>query len=452
MLDYERLEVDRALARLAVPAMVQGLLFTLVFVVDTLMVARLGATAIAAVGAAGPVIWSLSSLLFALSRATTALVSQAVGAKRLESAHWAAGQSLVLAMVLGLAAAAIFVVGRRAIMLPFGLAPEVVAPASRYLAIVGAALAVSLPGHVLAVTFQAAGDTRTPLVVSAVGNVVNVVGDYVLIFGVWGFPALGTDGAALATATCRVVEFVLLAGLLRRHEVCPAAAHGLQLHRPTLRDIGRIGMPAVAEAASFHGGYLAFSCLVSWLGTVALASHRICLSIEGLAFMPATGLAVAAATHTGQRLGAGRLDLAELGVARVRRRTVQFMAAVALVLLAMPTVLVGPYTDDPAVAATAARCLRIGALELVPLGVASTLIGVLQGAGDTRSPLLVTSLGIWLVRVPLTALFGLVLGLGLPGVWAATALDWWVRAGLLERAVASGRWRLIAPEAADDLT
>ena len=116
----EKHSVESEMSRLALPAMLQGLLFTVVFVVDTLMVARLGATSIAAVGAAGPVIWSISSLLFAFSRATTALVAKGIGAKNTEEAKMASGQSLAIALILGALSATVFVTCRFFIMASFG--------------------------------------------------------------------------------------------------------------------------------------------------------------------------------------------------------------------------------------------------------------------------------------------------------------------------------------------
>ena len=437
----EKAVVEGALTRLALPAMLQGLLFTIVFVVDTMMVSSLGPSAIAAVGAAGPVIWSISALLFAFSRATTALVANSTGAGRLEDAKLSAGQSLFIALALGLLSALVFALCSSFIMLPFNLESEVHSKAASYLSIVGIALVFSLPGHVLKVVFHALGDTRTPLFVGALGNIVNLVGDYLLIFGFLWIPALGVSGAALATAACRVLECILLLAMFCKKAACPSLDHVFTIHGPTLRRLFRVAFPAVAEAASFHGGYLLFSCLVSWLGTVALAAHRICLSVEALAFMPATGLAVAAATHTGQSLGAGRADLAEYGVSHVRKRAAQYMAFVALCLLLFPELLVYFYTSDALVYEKAVLCLRIGAFELVSLGLTMALTGALQGAGDTRSPFLITTFGIWLIRLPLTGILAISLSLGLPGVWLATAIDWLIRALLVNGAIEKGSWK-----------
>lgn len=434
--------VDRELGRLAWPAMVQGFLFTVVFAVDTIMVGRLGAPAMAAVGAAGPVIWCLSSVLFAVSRGTVALVSRATGAGDIEGGRWAAGQSLVASLLAGGLSSVVLVLFARSVLAPFGLAPDVAGQAEAYLAIVGGAMVVSVPARILGAVFQAAGDTRTPLTVGAVGNVVNLVGDWVLIFGVGPFPALGVTGAALATAGCRVVEALLLTWfLLRRPGLRPALPHVTTANPAVLRLLWRVSAPALSESFVYHLGYLGFSVFVSWLGTVALAAHRVCISIESLAFMPCTGLAVAAATHTGQRLGAGDEDLAALGFSRVRRQAVFYMALVALLLLAAPGPFVRLYTPDAAVRDLAERCLRVGATELVPLGVTMALTGALQGAGDTRSPLRITAFGIWLVRLPLTWLATVVLGFGLAGVWVVTALDWVVRSFLTDRAAGRGGWR-----------
>jgi len=437
----EHEQVDSEITRLAVPAMLQGFLFTIVFVVDTIMVARLGAPATAAVGVAGAVVWSVSSVLFALFRGTVALVAHRSGARDIRGVRSSAGQSLSISLLIGVGSGLVLWSCRRAILAPFGLDSQVFELASRYLGIVGFAFVAAIPAHVLKSIFQAAGDTRTPLAVSAIGNVVNIVGDYVLIYGVLGAPALGVEGAAWATAICRVTEFALLAVLLGRRFDCPGWHDFVRPSRRVLRILGRIGWPALAEALVFHSGYVAFCFLIAKLGTIALAAHSICMSIESLAFMPCTGLAVAASTHAGQCLGAKRSDLAEYGLLRVCRRTVTYMSIIAVVLAIGAPFFVALYTGESDVSAQAVLCLRIIALEVVPLGLAMSMMGMLQGAGDTRSPLLVTALGIWLLRVPGTALIGPYLGYGLAGVYVVTVLDWVCRACLMRRAVLSGRWK-----------
>ena len=427
--------------RLAWPAAAQGLLFTIVFVVDGLMVSRLGSESLAAVGAAGPVLWSFSSLAFALFVSTVALVANRTGAGDVEGAREASGQSLFLAFALGGVGAALCLGLAPLILAPFGLAPAVHATAAAYMRIVGAGMIVSLPSRVLACIFQASGDTRTPLCVTGVGNGINVLGDWLLIFGHWGFPAMGVTGAALATALCRLVECLLFLVLLRRLEAAPGPGHVLRPRLSILRRFLRIGLPSLGEQAVFHAGYQSFSMLVSHLGTTALAAHRICLSIEMLAIMTAEGMAVATGTLTGQILGAGDGDLAAHGIAHARRKAWQLMGAMALLFACFPDLWVGAFAPVPAVGGLATRVLRISALELIPLGIMMVSRGALRGAGDTRSPLWITLVGVWGLRIPLTALFGHVLSWGLVGVWFATAIDWAGRAVLVTRAVASGRWR-----------
>jgi Na+-driven multidrug efflux pump len=470
-------EVDR----LAVPAVIHNLLLTGVFLVDAVMVGWLGTEALAAVAIAGPVIWGIRSLFHALGRGTLAMVARAIGAGDHRLAGLVARESLALALIAS-AAATPLAAAAGAVYAVFGTEPRVAEQGARYLGVLLAGLPASIVAQVMVVVFQAAGDTRTPMLAGVTANLVNVVANYVLMFGALGCPALGTAGAAAGTVIAHAVMVASLGGvLIARRSWIPRAAvadprepaggglavgeasgHGrrrpgaegrsLGTRAERLAELARIGSPVLAEAVAYHTAYLVFCRLVSGLGTHALAAHRIAISVESLAFMPADGFNVAAATITGQRLGAGRPQEALRGLQDALRKSMVWMLPLSAAFAFAPRWITTWFTAEPGLTATAAFLLRIAAVEVPFLAATSVMVGGLQGAGDTASALRVTLAGAWLVRLPSTYLLGHSLDLGVAGVWLATTADWAVRTRLAYAIVRRGAWlaawRGFAPAAA----
>ncbi|HHY92918.1 MAG TPA: MATE family efflux transporter, partial [Firmicutes bacterium] len=193
----------------------------------------------------------------------------------------------------------------------------------------------------------------------------------------------------------------------------------------------RIGLPAALEELTFTVSGLALLFLVSRLGTVALAAHQVALTAEGISFMPGWGFAIAAATLSGQHLGARDEEGAFASGWLTARYCLRVMGSMGLLFLVLPGFLARLFTTDPDVAQLAATCLRIGALEQVPIAFEMVLSGSLRGAGDTRFPFLVSTFGNWVFRLPLVYLATAVWALPLWSVWAITVCDWVIRAGLL---------------------
>ncbi len=206
----------------------------------------------------------------------------------------------------------------------------------------------------------------------------------------------------------------------------------------------RISLPNVGETIVSRLGFILFTRILATLGTIALAAHQIALRIESLAFMPGWGLATAAAALVGQALGAHKEDVAERGI----RRTL-LIGNGTMVLLGAVFVAFGPSivrlfgVRDVGVTSSAAAVIRISALELIGLCSVMILGGCLRGAGDTRTPMVVTLVGTVLFRVPITYLFAVVMDGGLSGVWLATAVDWSMRALVMYSLYMRGKWKTV---------
>jgi len=209
-LDLDVTEVRRRVNRLAFPVVLENLLVTGVLFVDSIMVGRLGPIPLAAIAIAGPISWTLFSLFRSLSRGGLTLVARHVGADDRNHAAQIATSSLLVAIVVGLVSGATLYPCARLIMGAFGVEGAVVSEGADYLEFLFLGLVITMPGQFLKVTFQAAGDTRMPMVSGILANFMNIVANHVFIFGGFGVPAYGVKGAAMGTILAQSTETALL--------------------------------------------------------------------------------------------------------------------------------------------------------------------------------------------------------------------------------------------------
>ena len=405
--------LPRLVARVALPAVASNLLMTLFLAVDAVWVGtRLGATALAAVTASVFWVWMGIAVAEMVSIGLTAVAARRHGERRPEQAARAAGDSLLLTLALGVAAA---VAGRLFLGEMFtvmGTPADVAAAGREYLGLYVLAAPVLYGYFVVDATFRAAGDTRTPFLILLVAVVVSLILDPVLILGLGPAPRLGIAGAALATVSTRSLAFVVGLALLRRRGM-------LRFGRPqpgVLARIAQIGGPTAATGVFFSVVYVVVARTASSFGTPALAALGLGFRVESWLYMIGVGFGAAAAAVVGQNLGAGRVDRAEragwtmLGVASAPA------AVGAALALAIPDWVAGVFTHDPAVIAETARYLRIAAVAQLVVCGEVVLEGALGGAGASLAPM-VASTALTGARIPLAQWAGPRFG---------TAGLWWV--------------------------
>jgi len=446
VLDLSEEGLTRSIVALALPSVVENLLVMMVFMVDTIFIGWLGdPAALAAVGLGGLLVHVLNSLFSALSAGSVPLVSRAWGARDFRRAQKVGGQTISLSLLLGLGVVLITWPLTRGFFVLMGVEEQVVGMGNVYLRWILTTSWLGLPLVALNGVMRAAGDTRTPMWITGVMNVWNVVAAYALIFGVGPLPALGLVGAGIATASARFLGGALsLAVLLLGKSVIRIPWRAvLHWDGSLVRAIVRLTLPAAGEQLIMRIGSLVFMRLVSELGTVALAAHQIAVRVESLSFMPGFGLTVASTTLTGQALGAKRVDLAEEGVRRTLRLALGVMGALGVLFALFGRQLVGVFGATPAVLDQAGLAVRISALEQPSLALLMVLAGAVRGAGDTRTPMWVNAAGVLLFRIPLVYFLAITLGWGLAGVWLGTALDWAGRAALMAWFFRQGRWKAI---------
>jgi putative MATE family efflux protein len=426
--------LNRRVFNLAWPVIGENFLQTLLGIVDTVMVARLGAEALAGVGGAIQFMFFVISALSAISVGSSVLVAQAFGGRDLARASHLAKQSLVWSIFISIPLALLGLFAAEPLMAIFGMEPEVTAIGADYLRVTMGTVVFLTLMLLGSGVLRGVGNSRTPMLITLAANVVNVIFAYGLIFGELGMPALGAVGSAWATFLARVFGFAILVVVLWR------GANGISIRgkdgwRPDFslaRQILKIGVPAATEQMLNSVAFLAMSIVVAHLGTLTLAAHRITLNAMSISFLPGLGFAMAATALVGQSIGARRYQEGQAVAAIATRWAMIWMGTLAVVFLFFPELIIRLFTDDPAVMAAGAAGLRAIALTQPFWAINMVQGGSLRGTGDSKYPMWVGVFGIW-TAVALGAFLVNTVGGGLTSIWGAFLLTAPVNAYLLSR-------------------
>ncbi|HNR95849.1 MAG TPA: MATE family efflux transporter [Anaerolineae bacterium] len=439
-----RENLPHTIARLALPAVGENLLTTMVFLVDTLLVGWLkDPAALAAVSLGGMFLNIANQLFTAVSVAATAMVAHAWGAREQERARRIAAHGILVGVIFAALAILAMWPSADSLLTLMGASERATFLGSQYMRIILLTSLLGFPMVVLNGIMRGSGDTRTPMLITLAMNLWNVVVSIVLTFGLGPVPALGLVGAAWGTASARLLGgaialYLVMSGKrflrLRWRDI-------LQPDRATFAQMLRLSLPAGGESIIMRLGFVLFMRIVSSLGEAPLAAHQIAVNVESLSYMPGFGLSVASTTLVGQSLGARRPDLAEESIRVSMRVALVVMGVLGCIFALFGPALAALFGSTPEVVALAGSAIRIGALEQLPIAIQMVISGSLRGAGDTRTPMYATLLGVLLFRVPAVYFFAVLLRLGLNGVWLGTALDWAARAGVLYWLFRRGTWK-----------
>ena len=425
------------------PVVLANLLQSLALTVDLIMVGALGPVALASMGVATQAFYVGMTLAGGFAAGATALVARAIGAGDKDAADKATTVALVLALAASAPLILVTLVLDAPLLRVMGAEGRVLEDASLVLRV----LALGIPGNMLIMTatgaMQGAGDTRPALLIGVGVNVVNLVLDWLLIFGNLGFPAMGLAGAALATSASFAAGGVAFAWLLWRGRRPVRLARLRGAFRDVARRVTRVGAPAALEQFVLSLGFTAYLVLILRFGADALAAHQIGLRVQSFAFMPGFGFAAAAAALVGQGLGRGDPDEAEGNgwTAMAMGLAVMVTLSIPMFLLAEP--LARLFTKEAGAVALGVTWIHTLVLAMPAIAFHFTAAGALRGAGDTRFPLLVSFAGLWLVRLPIAWLVGIQLGHGMAGVWAGYVIEYYLRAIVTTVRFARGRWKTL---------
>ena len=426
---------------LAWPSIIEQLLHTAVNYVDTAMVGSIGTYATAAIGVCTSTIFLLMGVMNATGLGFSVMVARKIGEGNHEEARTILRQSMLAVVVVGLSLTLLV----ELILAPnlprwMGAEPDVLPHAITYFRVIGANYLLNT-GMIMATNMlRCMGDTKTPLKFNILTNLVNVVGNFLLIYPTrqltvgsltFTMPGAGwgVGGAAAATALATAFSAVCLLSVLflRKGPLQISLRDDYKPQPDILKQAFHLGVPSFLERAVISGGQIVSTAMISGLGTAALAAHQLANSGESLCYMPIFGFSIAATTLVAQNLGAGDKERAFKQGAWSTWMSVGVMCTASAIMFALAPNIIDLFSNDAAVIALGGRVLRIEAFAEPFFAIATVVAGVLRGAGDTRWPFYISLAGMWLMRVPIAFVLINLFGWGLEAIWVGMAVDLFVR-------------------------
>jgi putative MATE family efflux protein len=416
--DYTRGNLNRAILLLAIPMVLEMVLESLFAVVDVLWVGRLGANAVATVGLTESLLALVFSIGIGLAMSTTAMVARRIGEKDPVDAAIAGMQAIFLGLIVSLAIGVPAFVFAPQLLRLMGASPEIVATGSNYARIAlggcGAIVMLFLNNAI----FRGAGDAAIAMRLLWVSNILNLILDPCLIFGLGPFPRLGVTGAALATFSGRSIGVLYqFYRLTKGTERMRMPLSLLRFNPRVMWRLVRVSLTGILQFAIANTSWIALVRIVSVFGAAALAGYTIAIRIVIFVILPSWGLSNAAATLVGQNLGAGHPQRAEQAVWRTGLYNMLFLGIIGLVFIVSATPLVRLFTHDPAVVPLAASALRILSYGNIAYAYGMVMLQSFNGAGDTVTPTIVNFFGFWVLEIPLAWWLALHQGLRSNGVF-----------------------------------
>ena len=419
MIQQENLK--KRLARLAAPIFIETLLIMMLGAVDTVMLSRHSDNSVAAVGVVNQIIMLTFLVFEVINLGTSVLCSQYLGARLHKQVVQVVGVSLLVNFAVGVGISMLLFGCAEPILRLMGLGPELMQDGMDYMRIVGAFAFFQALSLTLSASLRSANKAVYPMLVTVVVNVLNIIGNYSLIFGRFGFPELGVEGAAISTAFSRGVSMVILFVILFRkhiHRFPPA------YFRPfpwvELKNLMKVGLPSAGEQLSYSSSQVVITYFINMLGVEALATRTYCVNIIMFAYLFSISMAQGGAICIGHLIGEKKPRAAFLMGKYVMKKSVMITVILSCILA-----LFGHVIDI---------VLEIGR----PVNIFAT--NALRAAGDVNYPFYVGLVVMWSVAVGLGYLFGIPLGWGICGMWVAFLLDENIRGAIFVRRWYSMKW------------
>src|SRR6266568_9541891 len=400
--DYTTGSLNRAILLLAIPMVLEMVLESLFAVVDVFWVGRLGANAVATVG----ITESMLALVFAIglgvSLSTTAMVARRIGEKDPEDAAIAGVQAIVLGLAISLLLGIPAGIYAPELLRLMGASPEIVASGAGYTRIAlggcGAIIMLFLNNAI----FRGAGDAAIAMRLLWVSNIINLILDPCLIFGIGPFPRMGVTGAALATFTGRSIGVLYqFYRLMKGSERIRVLVRHLRINVRVMARLLRVSLTGILQFAIANASWIVLVRIVSMFGAASVAEYTIAIRIVVFFILPSWGLSNAAATLVGQNLGARRPDRAARAVWQTGFYNMVFLGVIGIFFIVFATPVVRLFVNDPAVVPIAAVALRTFCCGNLGYAYGMVMLQAFNGAGDTLTPTIVNFFGFWMLELPL---------------------------------------------------
>ena len=434
---------------LAWPTFIELTLASLSNMVDMMMVGGCGPESIAAIGLAMQPRMLINTAIMALNTGATATIARARGAHDQEKASSILRQALMLILFLSIIGMVLGTWGSRwmiTFMANGGISQKTIDLGTRYMQVQMLGMPIASLSMCITAALRGTGNSRPCMIYNIIANLVNICGNWILINGHLGAPALGVVGASIATVFGQFVATVIafwcvFSGKFYLHLRLKKL---LKFEKDVIMNIIKVGAPAMFEQLMMRLGQILFSRTVNSLGDLSTATHQICINIQSMSMMVGQGFAVSATSLVGQSLGRKRLDMAEHYSLRCRRISMYVSIVLGILFATLGGFIVDEfYTDDKQVVELASKIMIfVGVMQ--PFQSTQFVVGgVLRGAGDTRSTAVIMLITVVGIRTAMAYLCVNVLQLELFGAWIAVMADQCLRALLIWLRYNQGKWKTI---------
>ncbi|EMT38757.1 putative efflux protein, MATE family [Thermoanaerobacter thermohydrosulfuricus] len=418
----------KEILNLALPAVGEMLLYMVVWVVDTMMVGQFGGKdSVSAVGLASEIIYTFSNIFIAMgiSIGVTSYVARSIGAKDFEVAKKYASQGIFLGFIFAIFISLILFTFAGNFLIIAGATGNVLVLGRIFIKIASIGIFFNMLMNILNAILRAQGNTKPPMIGASIVIFINILLDWILIFGKFGLPALGAKGSAIATTIAQITGFIFIMLYYFNQKILNIELRDIvDFDRQIIVDILKLAFPASLQEAAFDISRLISIFMIMHLGTVAFAANQIATTIESISFMPGWGFAVAATTMAGQMVGAKKYDSAKRYTNISALFAVAIMGTMSILFLTIPHLFIRAFIKDADVIAVGILCLMVASIEQPFMAVGMVYGGGLKGSGNTKTPFIISTISSWFIRLPLMYVVIYILKLGVVYVWFVTAIQW----------------------------
>lgn len=444
-------EMIPTILALAWPTMMEQLMQTAVQYIDTAMVGSLGTQATAAVGTTSTVNWLLGSTISALGIGFLSYISQACGAGEYDRARKASSQAVLAAVVTGVFFTALALSLSQKIPVWMQAAPDIQQLAGEYFFILYLPMLFRTVTIIFGTILRSVGDTKTPMRVGVMVNLINVTLNFLLIYptrfiGKLVIPGagLGVIGAAAASAVAFAVGGIVISVVFWKHPVISPAKESFRPDWSVLKPCLKVALPNAMQRFGTSLGYVAFASMINSLGDIATAAHTIANTVESAFYIPGYGMQTAAATLAGNALGArDEKRIRDLG-RMILLLEVSLMILSGSLLFAFAPNMVGIFSKDSQVILLGSMVLRMVALSEPFYGISIIIEGMMQGMGKTMMPFICNIIGMWGIRIVGTFICTQFLDFGLVSAWGCMIGHNLMLSALFLWYYLSGKWNPMA--------
>ena len=444
--DFTQIPLSKAIILLSIPMVLEMIMESIFALVDIFFVARLGAEAVATVGITESLMTIIYTVGIGLSVGTTALVSRRIGEKRPEEASVAAVQAIFAGIIASLLFSAIGIFYAKDLLRLMGASESTIETGYMYPTIMLGGNVVIMLLFIINAVFRSSGDAAISMRVLWFANILNIILDPLLIFGVGPFPEMGIKGAAVATNIGRGIAVIYQLYLLGKgnHRV-KIRAQQIVVRMSEVVKLVKLSLGAIGQYFIATSSWIFLVWVVTSLGEEVVAGYTIAIRLLMFVILPSWGMANAAATLVGQNLGAGKPERAERAAWVVGIANMIFLGLVSIIFIAIPDSFIGFFIDgseEPLVLSSGITCLRIVSFGFLVYAMGMVMINSINGAGDTATPVWINFIAFWLLEIPVAYVFTNVLDLHVNGVCYAILIGEAALTFIAMIIFRRGKWKL----------